>query len=147
MNLGTFGGSKLKHEEKCCRRCGRIYNYYGVGNMLCPICAEYDNAQFDKVRTYLYDNGPSSMEELAEATGVSERKIFAYLREGRLEIPPNSSLTLKCEICGADIRTGKICILCANSLSRKEHITSEETKVKKEDPYKDVKAKMRFLNN
>ena len=41
-----------------------------------------------------------------------------YLREGRLEIPENSPIYIKCESCRCDIRSGRYCKECAAKLSK-----------------------------
>lgn len=111
----------LKSEDKICRRCKRMFKYYGVGHFYCPSCAEVDRQIFEKVKTYLYEEGPRTMDEIAVATGVSIQQIELYLRQGRLEIPENSPIFIKCENCGVEMRSGRFCLTCANKLKGDWH--------------------------
>lgn len=103
---------------QACTRCKRLFEYPGFGYKYCPICREWDRNQFDLVREYVYNNGCSTMMEIVVETGVDQKYIMQYLREGRLEIPENSAFYIKCEGCGCDIRSGRYCIDCATRLSK-----------------------------
>ena len=102
---------------KNCKRCKRIFNYYGIGHMYCPSCLAIDNEIFERIKKYLYEHGTATTEELSAATNVSIPQIEVYLREGRLEIPANSNIFIKCELCGAKLRSGRYCPACASKLS------------------------------
>jgi hypothetical protein len=102
---------------RVCVRCGRIFNYSGFGHYYCPNCKKKDAKDFNRVRDYIYEHGIANMVEVSENTGVGVKIIEQYLREGRLEIPENSPIFIKCEMCGVDIRSGRLCPKCANSLS------------------------------
>ncbi len=106
----------LKSEDKICRRCKRIFKYYGVGHFYCESCAEVDKQTFEKVKQYLYENGPRNMDEISLGTGVPIQQIEGYLRQGRLEIPEHSEIFIKCEMCGVQMRSGRFCLTCANKL-------------------------------
>lgn len=102
---------------KVCLRCGRIFNYMGFGHYYCPSCKKKDTEDFIKVKDYIYANGASTAVEVSDNTGVAVKIIEQYLREGRLEIPENSPIFIKCEKCSINIRSGRLCPECANSLS------------------------------
>jgi len=97
-----------------CRWCGKRFQSYGT--MVCPTCLQELDEKYNPVRDYLYDNPNASIEEVVEETGVSERIILYYLKEGRLTMA-NASGVLRCEQCGAAISTGRMCERCQNKLN------------------------------
>jgi len=133
-----------------CKRCNKIFNYLG-GAQICPICKEADEADFRKVKDYLYDNPGATMSQISMELGISVEKITRYLREGRLEIVDNNgNLVLECEKCGKSIRTGRYCEECTRELSRSFSSTANEMKNKLAPPsspsnLKSEKVAMRYL--
>ena len=103
----------MESTTKTCKRCKRLFEYYGFGHYYCPECAKLDAAIFDKVRDFLYNNGVHNMQEISDGTGVSVEQIETYLREGRLEIPANCDAFIRCESCGTKMRSGRYCPTCA----------------------------------
>ncbi|MGF7184478.1 flagellar operon protein (TIGR03826 family) [Desulfitispora alkaliphila] len=100
---------------KNCPQCGRIFMY--TTRNLCPRCIEEDEENYLKVKEYLWENPGANIAVVSEETGVSEKKIISYLREGRLELSKNSSgIVLYCERCDAKIFTGRFCDKCAKDL-------------------------------
>ena len=53
------------------------------------------------------------IEEVVENTGVPEKVILYYLKEGRLSMV-NATGLLRCEQCGATINFGRLCEKCQN---------------------------------
>ena len=102
---------------EACEGCRRLFMYPGFGAKFCPKCRERDVENQHKVKEFLRENGASNMYQISEATGVSERLIRQYLRDGMLEIPEGSPIYIKCESCGCDIRSGRWCPPCAARLS------------------------------
>ncbi len=145
--MAGFSTSRLKSEEKCCKKCGRLFMYYGVGHMYCPSCAKADSIIFAKVKEYLYEHGASSLKEVALATDVSEKKIMTYLREGRLEIPEGSDIFIRCEACNIEMRSGRYCPECANKMIHNfrgsAYLANDEIG---EVTKKNQSARMRFLD-
>ena len=107
----------MKISVEVCRKCRKLFNYPGYGLKYCPACMKEDEANRDKVKTFLRENGAANMYEISMGTGVPEHVIKAYLREGMLEIPEGSPIYIKCEKCGCDIRSGRWCQECAAKLS------------------------------
>lgn len=114
----------LAENMRACKKCGRFFKYVNIGYGLCPDCTKIDNAQFEKVKAYMYEHGQANAIEISEATGISERQIMQYLRDGRVEIPSNSPIFIKCEMCHTDIRYGRFCPECALKLQK----TSQDMK-------------------
>lgn len=111
---GTVGRSRVN--VRTCLRCKRLYHYMGFGHSYCSLCKIKDDADFTKVKDYIYECGTATALEVSDYTGVSLNTIEIYLREGRLIIPENSPIFIKCEKCRADIRSGRLCIECASQL-------------------------------
>lgn len=128
-----------------CQRCGRLFGYSGFGHIYCGACKHADQRDFNMVKEYIIENPGATMLEVEEQTGVLMKFITIYLREGRLEIPQNSPIFIKCEICGKDIRYGRVCPDCADHLTREEKNNMEFDEYQIGDVPKKI-GKMRFLN-
>ncbi|SFQ02976.1 MerR family transcriptional regulator [Caldicoprobacter faecalis] len=92
-----------------CKRCNRLFQYNGI--KYCPSCVMELDEMFKKVRDYLYEHPDATIIEVSEATGVEEKIILEFLREGRLELKEPSPV-LTCERCGKPITTGRMCKEC-----------------------------------
>ncbi|MDD5948530.1 MAG: MerR family transcriptional regulator [Lachnospiraceae bacterium] len=103
---------------RVCRKCRRFFEYQNIGYGLCPDCTRIDNENFEKVKDYLIDHGAATAQEISNALDISEIVIYQYLRDGRIEIPDNSPIYIKCELCHADIRYGKYCPECAMKMKK-----------------------------
>jgi len=102
---------------ECCENCGTLFNYAGFGGKYCSNCRSIDTDNRNAVKTYLRTHGNANMYEISLATGIPEKLVKQYLREGMLEIPQGSGVYIKCEMCGCDIRSGRWCPSCAAKLS------------------------------
>ncbi len=140
-------GSGKIGETKVCVRCKRMFTYLGYGHFYCPMCRKTDEEDFKKVKDYIFENGTAPAMEVSEKTGISLERINQYLKEGRLEIPENSPIFIKCEMCYVDIRSGRLCPDCASKLT---HAMREKMNFDDEQigpvPRK-LTGKMRFLTN
>lgn len=103
-------------EVKSCKRCGKIFQYI-TGIQLCPRCKKDEEELFQVVKAYLRENRGATMEEVCQETGASVKMIERYLRDGRLEVMPDSPMALSCEQCGTKIRTGRLCEKCRAKLN------------------------------
>lgn len=95
-----------------CAECGGVMVYKGLGEYQCEKCGVLDHDDYGKVRNYVEEHAGANAAETAKATGVTQKSIRDMLKEGKLEISQNSAIFLKCEICGALIRSGKYCTKC-----------------------------------
>ncbi|MCX7748547.1 MAG: flagellar protein [Clostridia bacterium] len=98
-------------ELKNCTVCGKVFPSNGFTNT-CPLCREKDEADFKKIRDYLYIHPCSNMYEVSVTLGMPIHQIKRYLREDRLEIIEKNNSFLHCEICKTSIRSGKYCSEC-----------------------------------
>lgn len=92
--------------------------FKGVGEYKCEDCGHVDYDDYGKVRNYIEENPGATSAMASSATGVSQKSIRSMLKEERLEIAANSSVFLKCEICGEKISSGRFCKKCETSYHR-----------------------------
>ena len=76
----------------------------------------YDD--FGRVHIYLEDHRGATMQQVAQATGVSMDSIRQFLRDDRIEIIEGSGVLLYCEICRAPIRSGRFCESCQKRMDQ-----------------------------
>ena len=110
------------HVPRTCPKCGKAEpEYKGVGEYKCSGCGFVMYDDFGVVRNYLEAHKGATQSEVSRATGVSMDTIRYFLKEERLEILQGSGMLLACEICGAPIRSGRLCEACTKLIeSRKE---------------------------
>ena len=66
-----------------CKGCGKLFSFLPRG--LCADCIDLREEQFHTVREWLRDNPGASTMGACQATGVEERLIAEFIREGRLQ--------------------------------------------------------------
>lgn len=99
-----------------CPECGHLFEFT-VRN-LCPDCINKEDDDFELIKSYLKHNPDAGILEVSEKTGVSEKKIMAFLKNGRLILESTNVITLNCERCGRLIRTGRYCDDCCTSINK-----------------------------
>lgn len=104
-----------------CEKCGSAeIEFKGLGEYECKDCGFKMYDDFGKIRAYLENHRGANQSEVSLATGVSVNKIRQFLREGRIEIAPTSSVFIHCESCGAPINSGRFCESCIAMRARAE---------------------------
>lgn len=126
-----------------CKWCGRSFQSYGYN--FCPKCVQELDEQYKPVRDYLYDNPNATIDEVMEATGIAQRVILYYLRDGRLQMA-NSSGLLRCEQCGAAINTGRLCETCTGKVEARivKPLQERMAKMRKQEQKQDGGAGSRM---
>ncbi|MDE5414039.1 TIGR03826 family flagellar region protein [Alkalihalobacterium chitinilyticum] len=101
-----------------CPRCGGIF--IKALRSVCDKCHREIDQMYQTVYTFIRkrDNRKATLQEVVEATGVSEDYILQFIREGRLQLAQFPNLAYPCDLCGAMIREGKICSSCRNDMSK-----------------------------
>jgi hypothetical protein len=66
-----------------CKGCGKLFAFLPRG--LCADCIDVREERFQTVREWLRDNRGASVIAACQATGVEERLVAEFIREGRLE--------------------------------------------------------------
>lgn len=115
--------------KRVCSKCHTPMEYMAMGEYKCPNCQNMEYDDYGLIRNYLDEHGPTPAAIIEKDTGVRRAVINDYLRRGRLEINDGSPVFIKCEICGKDIKFGRICAACAkNVVTRNDssHIKIEE---------------------
>ncbi len=101
-------------ELRNCPRCGNLFTYRG--KKICEQCVAEEEKDFEKVKEFLKDKPGATVLEVTNATGVEQRKLLEFIREGRLITLGLPNLTAECEQCGAPITSGWLCPKCAEKL-------------------------------
>lgn len=110
-----------------CQACGGVLVYHGVGEYICEECggAEYDD--YGKVRNYLEKHRGANVAEISDMTGVSHKAIRELIKEKRFDILDNRGGYLRCEECGENITTGRLCPKCEREYHQQvEHLARKE---------------------
>ncbi|MCQ2549567.1 MAG: hypothetical protein MJ134_05950 [Lachnospiraceae bacterium] len=107
------------HIPRKCNKCGGVMVFQGVGEYACEDCGEKDFDDYGKVRGYIERHPGANAVEIEMFTGVTQRAIRKMLRDSRLEVRADSRAFLRCDICGKEIRSGKLCSACEMAMHRK----------------------------
>ena len=129
-------------DVRVCHGCKKVFQYI-VGPTLCPRCRQKEEEMFQIVKDYLRENPGANMYEVSQATSVSAALIEKFLREGRLQVSPDSPIALACEKCGRRISTGRLCSECKKEINNTLNDMKKNLVKAKED---DSSARMRYLN-
>ena len=107
------------HVPQICKECGGVMIFKGVGEYQCEKCKALAYDDYGKVRNYVEKHRGANAAEVEAATHVSQRTIRNLLKEGRLQVAPNSTSFLRCEMCGNNIFSGRLCPDCEIKYHRK----------------------------
>lgn len=113
INLDTY------NRPMECDKCGGVMIFKGCGEYQCEECRQVAYDDYGKVRNYVEVHKGVTLAQAAEATGVKQKSIHTMLKESRLGIADDSNVFLKCEMCGASIRSGRVCPKCELEFNRK----------------------------
>lgn len=102
----------IYHVPRTCVECGGVMVFKGVGEYHCEDCGSVAYDDYGKVRMYLENNPGANAVEVEAETGVSQKTIRMMLKESRLQVAEGSPAFLHCEICGKNIRSGRLCPQC-----------------------------------
>ncbi|MCI8616220.1 hypothetical protein D7V94_02690 [Parablautia intestinalis] len=111
----------LKEVERptFCTKCSGVMVYKGLGEYRCEDCGEVEYDDYGKVRKYLEVHKGANVSEISGETGVSHKSIRDMIKEKRFEVVENRGGYLRCEICGANIRSGRFCPICEEAYHRR----------------------------
>lgn len=107
-----------------CPKCGNVFTF--VKNPICRECQQKEDEIFETVRQYLKEHNDKTIEEVAEATDVSVKKILRYIKEGKIDVSTNENIKSACENCGKPVTSGRYCDSCASKISK--NLTSNISK-------------------
>lgn len=103
-----------------CHKCGGQMIFKGVGEYHCEKCGAVEYDDYGKVRMYIEQHHGATAQEVEDKTGVKQKVIRHLLKEERIEVAPDSKVSLVCEICRQPIRSGRFCPACAKLYHEKE---------------------------
>lgn len=95
-----------------CKACKGKMEFVGVGEYRCEECRSIEHDDYGKVRLYIEKNRGATAAQVSEETGISQKSIRQMLKDDKIEITRGSSSFLRCEGCGANIRSGRLCAAC-----------------------------------
>lgn len=104
-------------EVKVCHSCRTLFQYVS-GEEICTKCIRMEEKKFQAVREYLRENPGANMQEVTQEVDVSAKLIKKFLRQGRLEVTPESPIALTCDRCGKRTLTGHFCEACRTEMTR-----------------------------
>lgn len=116
--------NNLYNPPQSCRKCGGRMAFKGVGEYKCESCGALEYDDYGKVRCYIEEHRGATAAEIEDAVGVSQKSIRQMLKEQRIEVSPDSKAFLQCEICGANLRSGRFCPKCESS--RKQFLEEDK---------------------
>lgn len=108
-----------------CIECNRVFSH--PTNKLCPECLRLRNQEFEAVREYLREHPNALLIDVVTKTGVRVERIYEFIDEGRLKIVP-ADVRFRCQVCGAEITSGRICNSCKKQLTSNRDNPAMQTK-------------------
>jgi len=110
-----------------CPNCGNIFRK--TNWPLCQSCQNEVENDLSKCAKVTRKNGKTTVAELSQQTGVAEVKIMKYIRDSKLFIGDLPNMFYACELCGANIRKGTLCLKCRTKINTDiEKMNSDELK-------------------
>lgn len=132
VNKDRYEDTGIKSCKQCSRRLHPKYD-----KDICPSCIELN--LFSEVKEYIRNNDVNES-QVAEHFGLSNTKVRAWIREGRIQyknVNGNKAISqVHCQICGKPLEFGNLCADC-------RHLQGLEVVAKQ---YKDEEAQMRFMD-
>jgi predicted amidophosphoribosyltransferase len=110
-----------------CRQCKKIFQSFGSN--ICPDCADELETNFEIVKEYIYSNPGENVVSISKGTGVPEKTVLYYMKEGRLSID-SAEPNLECEKCKKAISSGRFCKECQVMLENtlfKSYVQSKQS--------------------
>lgn len=100
------------HRPTLCSKCNGIMIYKGIGEYQCEECGELEYDDYGKARNYLEKHKGANVSEISDATGVTHKAIREMIKEKRFEVIDNRGGYIRCEMCGENIKSGRLCDKC-----------------------------------
>lgn len=126
-NRGDSNALRMNRIPLSCQYCGcKVLEHISMGTYRCTRCDKDNYDDFQNIRNFLHERGPTSAVVIEKETGVPRRIIEYFFREEYLEIPQNSPDRVPCQKCGAPIRTGTLCESCKSSAVAGERLSRKD---------------------
>ena len=116
---------------KNCKKCGKMAGHLTRG--MCPECYEQREVDYLAVRDFIKENPKVAIQVVVEATGVEERMVREFVREGLIESADLDGFPLECARCRKPISRGAYCPICQQDISSGIKVEKPDTKAKKKE--------------
>ena len=128
--MALLTGPKLRN----CTKCGKVFTSLR-GEKLCRECTDEAKEFEQKVVEYIRDNPGTSMKEVMEATGATDKMLKRMMQEGIFSnTGGGEDFMYPCVGCGRPIRTGTYCTDCLGRLRNQTKKAAESMQIRiKED--------------
>jgi hypothetical protein len=113
-----------------CGDCKGIMVFQGLGQYKCEDCGLNELDDYGYARNYIEKNPGANVSEISDKTGVSRKSINNMVKEGRFEITKESRTFLLCEVCGINIRSGRVCKNCETAYHKNYEEDIRRTNIK-----------------
>lgn len=119
-----------------CTKCGKIFASVH-GERVCKDCIQQEKDFEEQVVKYIRNNPGSSVKEVMEATGASEKMMKRMMQDGIFSnsaIKHEEGSTYPCMSCGRPITNGTYCMDCLSRLRDQTRKAAEAMQIRiKED--------------
>ena len=68
-------------------RCSRCGAFHASENDVCPKCVEKDSFELSTFKSYIEENGFSSIDTIATQTGIAQKNVNRFINYEGIEIP------------------------------------------------------------
>ena len=68
-------------------RCSRCGAFHAGESDVCPKCAEKDNLELSTFKSYIEENGFSSIDTIATQTGIAQKNVNRFMGYQGIEVP------------------------------------------------------------
>jgi len=68
-------------------RCSRCGAFHANESEICPKCVEKDNLELSTFKSYIEENGVSSIDTIATQTGIAQKNVNRFINNQGIEIP------------------------------------------------------------
>ena len=68
-------------------RCSRCGAFHANESEICPKCVEKDNLELSTFKSYIEENGVSSIDTIATQTGIAQKNVNRFIGYQGLEVP------------------------------------------------------------
>lgn len=117
--IKKFAALEDYHRPTFCKKCNGVMIYKGLGEFQCEECESVEYDDYGLVRNYLDKHRGANVAEISSSTGVSHKTIRDMIKENRFEVIEAPAGYLRCEMCGIEIKSGRLCHKCEVEYHRK----------------------------
>lgn len=119
-----------------CTKCGKIFASLH-GERVCKDCIQKEKEFEEEVIKYIRDNPGSSVKDVMEATGATEKMMKRMMQDGifsNAAVKHEEGATYPCMSCGRPITSGTYCMDCLSRLRDQTRKAAEAMQIRiKED--------------